>query len=223
MPIDPPRGETDRLIDGLVADLAPVEPRRWQREAALIAIAFIAVSLAAAAMVGVRADMPIAVTEAAFWWKAASLVLVAAIGSTAVVMSLDPAITILPRLRRLATAAALLMPLALAAGALMGGGAGIPALVARLDWHGGIACVRHVAATAVPILALLVLLIRRGAPTDPARTAAAAGFASAGISAAGFVASCPHDDPLYVTLWYGLAVLIVTGAARLLLPRLIRW
>ncbi len=65
--------------------------------------------------------------------------------------------------------------------------------------------------------------MRRGAPTQPTRTAAAAGLAAAGFGAFVFAFHCPHDDPLYVAVWYGGAVLAVTGLARLILPRLTRW
>jgi len=60
-------------------------------------------------------------------------------------------------------------------------------------------------------------------PTLPSRSAGAAGLAAAGIGAWVFAFYCDHDDPLYVAVWYGVAVLGVSGLTRLVLPRLIRW
>lgn len=214
----------DPLIDALVADLAPVRPRRWWREAALLAAAVVVEAVMVAEMFGMRPDMPTAMTEMAFLWKAASLTLVAVIGGAAALLSLDPAVTGSRRIRRLWAALAVLLPVALAAGWLVDAGAsGGDALLRRLDWREGLGCVRHVVATAVPMLLVLAVVIRRGAPTRPDRTAAAAGLAASGLGALGFVLSCPHDDPLYVAVWYGLAVAAITGASRLLLPRLVRW
>lgn len=214
----------DPLIDRLVADLAPVQPRRWWREAVLLGLAVGLEGIMAAEMFGMRPDMPDAMMAPAFLWKAGSLALVAVLGGAAALLSLDPAVTRGRQIRRLWTGLAVLLPLALAAGWLLdAGAAGWAALAARLDWHEGVACVRHVVVTAVPMLLVLTVLIRRGAPTQPERTAAAAGIAAAGLGAVGFVFSCPHDDPLYVAVWYGLAVLMITGLSRLLLPRLIRW
>ncbi len=214
----------DPLIDSLVADLAPVQPRQWRREAALVVGAVIFEAMAVAGVFGMRPDMPEAMATPAFWWKGVCLALVAGLGAAAVLISLDPAVTILPRLRRLSRIFAMLLPLALAAGWLIDAGdGGVDALVARLDWRDGIGCVRHVLVTAIPMLVLLVVLIRRGAPTRPALTASVAGLAAAGLGAFGFALSCPHDDPLYVAVWYGAAVAIMVALARLGLPRLIRW
>jgi hypothetical protein len=65
--------------------------------------------------------------------------------------------------------------------------------------------------------------MRRGAPTDHAGTAFAAGLASATWGAFVFVFACPFDDPLYVAVWYSLSCGAVTLFARLTLPRLTRW
>lgn len=222
MPTDMSR--SDPLIDSLVADLAPVRPRRWRREAAVVVGAVTLEAFAVAGMLGMRPDMPAAMTTPAFWWKSLCLALVAGLGAATVLISLDPAVTIVPRLRRVLTALALLLPVALAAGWLVdAGSAGTAALVARLDWREGLGCVWHVIATAVPMLVLLAWVIRRGAPTRPALTATMAGLAAAGLGAFSFAFSCPHDDPLYVAVWYGAAAAIMVAVARIGLPRLIRW
>jgi hypothetical protein len=112
----------------------------------------------------------------------------------------------------------------LAAGWLLdAGAAGRAALIARLDWREGVDCLWNVGLLSLPLVTALALLMRRGAPTQPGRTALAAGLAAAGFGAFVFAFHCPHDDPLYVAVWYGGAVALVSGLARLLLPRLARW
>jgi hypothetical protein len=60
-----------------------------------------------------------------------------------------------------------------------------------------------------PLLALLVAL-RYGAPSDPGLAGTLAGLASGGIGAAIFVIHCPNDSPLFVIIWYSLAIGLVT-------------
>jgi hypothetical protein len=216
------RRRSDLLIDELVADLAPVRPRRWHRGATLILLAVAAEALVTSGLLGMRPDMPEAMLTLNFWWKAGGLALLAGLGSMIMLLSLNPAVGTLPRLRW--AAVFVLLPLALASGWLLDAGSGgMAALAARLNWREGLHCATHVVAMAVPLLLLLAVLIRRGAPTRPERTARAAGLAAAGLGAVGFVLTCPYDDPLYVAVWYGAAVAVVTLAAQLLLPRLIRW
>ena len=52
---------------------------------------------------------------------------------------------------------------------------------------------------------------------------AGAGVAAAGWGAFVFAWSCPHADPLYVIVWYGLAVTLGAALGRWLLPRALRW
>ena len=67
------------------------------------------------------------------------------------------------------------------------------------------------------------VLIRRGAPTDRAGTALAAGLSSAAWGAFVFVSACPSDDPLYIAVWYTLGCSIVTILGRTIRIRLSRW
>lgn len=214
----------DPLIDALVADLHPVQPRRWTREVALIAGLVLAEMLIYAALRGLRPDMPQAMHSPMFWWKALSMGSVASLAMAAVLLSLDPAITRSSRLTLLWRGLALVAPLALASGWLIDAGAsGAALLIARLDWRDGLDCLANVLLLSLLPLLVLALFLRRGASTRPERSALAAGLAAAGLGAFVFAFHCNHDDPLYVAVWYGGAVLGIAGLARLLLPRLLRW
>ncbi len=226
MPIEmiPHDSPSDRLIDALVADLHPVRPRRWTREAALLIGLVVFEAAGFIAWVGMRPDMPEAVMTMAFWWKAVSLSGFAALSVTAALVSLDPAVTTTRRLAGLRTALALLVPVALALGWLIDAGdAGTATLLARLDWRDGVDCLWRIALLALPLVGVLGLIARRGASTRPAATATAAGLAAAGIGAFVFAFHCPHNDPLYIAVWYGGAVAMIAGLARAVLPGLMRW
>ncbi len=220
MSIDTPNA----FLDGLAADLGAVKPRQPGREAMLIAVLIVAELVLFSVLHDLRPDMPAAMETPAFWWKSASFAIIAALAAAAMLVSLDPATTTARQLSGLWRALAVAAPLALATGWLIDAGAsGRNALLARLEFREGLDCLANIGLLSLPLVLAFGLLMRRGAPTQPARTAAAAGLAAAGFGAFVFAFHCPHDDPLYVAMWYGGGVLAVAGLARLVLPRLTRW
>ena len=74
-------------------------------------------------------------------------------------------------------------------------------------------------ATAVP----MVLALRRGAPTSPARAGWLTGIAAGGLGAFAYNLHCPFNNVVYIGLWYTLAVASCAVIGRLVVPRLIRW
>jgi hypothetical protein len=60
-----------------------------------------------------------------------------------------------------------------------------------------------------PLLAFLAAL-RFGAPSKPGLAGALAGLVSGGIAAALFIIHCPNDSPLFIIVWYSLAIGLVT-------------
>ncbi len=72
-------------------------------------------------------------------------------------------------------------------------------------------------------LALMLWALRRGAPAHPARAGAIAGLVSGGIGAAFYAAHCFDDSPLFVMVWYTLAICVVAGLGALLGSRFLRW
>ncbi|UAJ10272.1 NrsF family protein [Glacieibacterium megasporae] len=210
----------DPLIDRLTADLQPVRRRLARRDAAILLV-LIVVEVAVYVWIrGMRADMPLAMGRMAFWWKAASLCILAAIGAATALAAFDPTRSPRRGLRGFAVAAAVAIAIGWGIDAASHGSA---ELIARLDWREGLRCVFAVVVLSLPALLALGILMRRGAPTDPGGTASAVGLTAAAWGGAVFVVACPHDDPLYVALWFSVAIAIVAWAARLILPRLTRW
>ncbi len=167
-----------------------------------------------------RPDMPMAMRLPSFWWKLASLGLIAVVSGTVAIVSLDP----VRSPRRGLRSVLILIVLSIAVGWLLDASRyGFAALLARLDWRDGLQCLCKMVALSVPAIAALGLLMRRGAPTDRGGTALAAGFAAAAWGAFVFVFACPFDDPFYVVVWYSLGCGTVTLFARFALPRLTRW
>ena len=211
---------SERLIETLAAGLTPVRPRRLSRDALLLG-AIGLVELALLLMLGgARRDLATVMMQPFFWWKLGSMGVLAAIGLAAALRSFDPTRSPRPGLRRAAVA----IGAALAVGWLLDAThrSALP-LVARMRWHDGLHCMSVMAILSLPMLAGLALLIRRSAPTDRTGTVLAAGLAAAAWGAFVFSFACPHDDPLYIAVWYLAGCSLVVLAARWLLMPMARW
>jgi hypothetical protein len=211
---------TDPLIDRLANELKPVRRRTgWSDALALLVLC--AIELGLFLVMGMaRSDMPMAMHLPSFWWKLAALGLIGLVSGTVAIMSLDPVRSPRRGLRWIVA----LIALCLASGWLLDASRdGVSTLMDRLDWRNGLQCVYEMAVLSAPAVIGLGLLMRRGAPTDHAGTALAAGLAGAAWGAFVFVFACSFDDPLYVAVWYSLGCGAVTLFARFTLPRLTRW
>jgi hypothetical protein len=211
---------TDPLIDRLTSELKPVRRRTPWRDA-LALVVLCGVELGLFLVMGMmRFDMPMAMHLPSFWWKLGSLGLIGLVSGTVAILSLDPVRSPRRGLRWIAA----LIALCLASGWLLDASRdGFSTLISRLDWVDGLQCLFAMVILSVPAIIGLGLLMRRGAPTDRAGTALAAGLTAAAWGAFVFVFACPFDDPLYVAVWYSIGCGVVTLFARFTLPRLTRW
>lgn len=209
-----------QLVDRLVSDLKPVRRRSMGRDAAILGLLCATELVLFLGLGAMRPDMPMAMRLPSFWWKLVSLAVIALVSGVVAVLSLDPVRSPRRGLRFVAG----IVALCLAAGWFVDASrGGLPTLAARLNWHDGLQCVAKMVALSVPAVVGLGLLMRRGAPTDAGGTALAAGVAAAAWGAFVFVFACPYDDPLYIAVWYAAGCGLVTGFARLVLPRLTHW
>jgi hypothetical protein len=211
---------TDPLIDRLSSELKPVRRRTALRDAmALVVLGAVELGLFLALGL-MRPDMPLAMHLPSFWWKLASLGLIALVSGTVAIVSFDPVRSPRRGLRWIVA----LIAVCLAIGWILDASRdGFSALLSRLDWPNGLQCLEKIMVLSVPAVIGLGLLMRRGAPTDRGGTALAAGLAAAAWGAFVFVFACPFDDPFYVAVWYSLGCGAVTLFARFALPPLTRW
>ncbi len=97
------------------------------------------------------------------------------------------------------------------------------------EWGAGIMgqtaaiCVPAIFLTALLPLAAILLSLRYGASTAPARSGFLAGLGSGGIATALYALHCTEDNPLFFVTWYGLAILLVAGLGAAVGSRLLRW
>ncbi len=86
-----------------------------------------------------------------------------------------------------------------------------------------IACLVYVPLLSGLPLALMIIALRRGAPSQPAAAGAVAGVVAAGIAATFYATHCINDSPLFLAVWYMIATAIVAGIGAILGARLLRW
>ena len=112
---------------------------------------------------------------------------------------------------------------------LLAGVAAELAAVPREDWmmrmvgRNSTFCLRVIPLLAVGPLGCFLLVLRRGAPSNPGRAGALAGLAAGGVAATFYAAHCPDDSPLFIAVWYAIAIMVVTMAGYLCGRRLLRW
>jgi hypothetical protein len=205
----------DTLIRNLSADLAPVTRRSVPREAAVLA----AIGVAQAGLVlsagATRPDMGQVILAPFMLWKIGSLAVLAGVACTVAIRSLAP-----PAMPRRAVMAVLaLAVLAILGGTFVtsAGDSGRP-LLDRLSPAHGMLCATAITVLALPIMAALAVLMRRGAPVRPKQSALACGLAAATSGALIFTLCCPMNDPLYIAFWYSVGIATVALGARWLLP-----
>jgi hypothetical protein len=66
-------------------------------------------------------------------------------------------------------------------------------------------------------------LMRRYAPTDLRRCAGCIGWTAAAVGALGYSIHCPLDSPTFITVAYGLPMVMLWAAGRFILPRHLNW
>ena len=210
---------SDSLILDLSANLAPVRRRGMLREAGLV-LALGATELALFLGLGMmRPDMDHMAASPYLMWRLGSLAVLAGIACTVAIWSFSP--TAQPR-------KGLMLACTLAVVAMISGmvvaptGASSHTVLERLDPARGLICAGSIFVLSLPVVAMLGVLMRRAAPTQPKLSAIASGIAAGTVGALVFAFCCPFNDPLYVVVWYSVGCAAVAGMARWRLPRRFR-
>jgi len=202
--------KTDDLIGALAADAASRgAPVSWTLALAGV-LGFGVIAALFTALLGARPDIGASMTEWRFLVKLGTpLVLAVAAARLAHVLVLPG------RDARLAALGLVIAPLVVAVAVAMEFAA-LPASAWRMaaEGYNAIVCVMVVPLLSLPLLAGLLLALRRGAAAAPERAGAAAGLAAGGAAAFLYAMYCPNDSPFYLAIWYMIAIAIValTGA-----------
>lgn len=80
----------------------------------------------------------------------------------------------------------------------------------------------------IPVLSLAPLagflfVLKNGAPENPGLAGASAGLAAGAIAAELYAFHCPDDSPLFLAVWYSIAVLLVTTVGYFAGRRWLSW
>jgi hypothetical protein len=211
--------KTGDLIEALAAD-SGVRPVRLDvafRAAATIAV--ITAGVAFMLFLGPREDAAASLATVRFPFKFAVTITLALAAAAAAL-----------RLSRPGAPMGYARAALLAAPVLLAGGIALELMVVphelwapRLIGRNWAFCLAYVPALSAGPLALLLLALRRGAPSSPALAGAAAGLLAGAIGATFYAAHCIDDSPLFVATWYTLGIGIVTAAGALIGSHLLRW
>jgi hypothetical protein len=208
------------LLDRLAADAAPVPRGRMNLLLALTLLG--GVIIAAIVMVpwlGLRPDLAEAPASLIFWWKFAYTVLFASVGFVAAARLSRPG----GSMRVPAILAVLLVAFAGTLGIiqlLM-----MPPEMARQLTTGNTAllCPIYIAILAVPIYAVLVLIMRRFAPTNLTLAGFAAGLLAGGAASWVYSFHCDENGLPFLAIWYTTGILIAAIGGAIIGRRLLRW
>lgn len=210
---------TPAFLDCLVADLRPVRPL----SARLPAIGIIGLALvgfaAVAALLGVRADILAGRPDPIVLLRGGLLLMLGTIATASALALARPQVGRHDRIWVGATAMAAVVPAAALVFALLD-----PAAAARaVWWSSAITCLLVSLTAATGFGAVIVAHLRRGAPVQSARAGWVTGVAAGSLGVLVYSIHCPANHLAYIGLWYALAIALSAAAARLVVPRLIRW
>lgn len=210
--------KTDELIKLLVQDT----PVRLSLDHALMHAAIAAILIAAIAfftVIGLRADFGTAIETGRFLFKFVITGCLTLAGGMVMFRIGKPGVPV-----QLA-AFGLLVPASLMIAATIFELLVMPpeTWVTRMIGHNSRLCLTIIPSLSVGPLACFLYALRYAAPTRPAVAGAIAGFVAAGIAATFYAANCDDDSPLFVMLWYPIAIFMVAGTGALLGHKMLRW
>jgi hypothetical protein len=211
--------KTDELIRAIAQDASARRPSLAGRVAAALGLGGAVAAGLFLLGLGVRPDIGFALETWRFVFKMALALTFAVLAWGAALRLARPETSPVK-----AFAGLFLVPLALALGV-----ASELLTVPPAEWQArAVGTNARVCLVAIPLLsvALLVALLaalRAGAPRSPAASGAAAGLLAGAVAASLYATHCTDDSPLFVALWYTVALVPVVLAATVAGHRVLRW
>lgn len=93
----------------------------------------------------------------------------------------------------------------------------------RLIGTSNVHCLTLITMLGLGPLSIFLLALRHGAPSSPGIAGAVAGLLAGGIAATIYVVHCVDNSPLFVAVWYTLAILGLAVVGAACASRLARW
>lgn len=217
MPRPGERGRTDELVARLAREVKAPPSRRLPFGMAVAGGAALAAAGAFAVVwgvIGARADLAEAWLMPAFLFKIISMALLA---GGALLLLRRSGIPGMANRDFLVLAPAALV---LAAGALFDR-SGFP-FFGRNDLS-IVRCMAFIVFAALPGLAVLLFILRKGVPTDLVGAGAVAGLAAGSLGALAYALACINDGFAFVAIWYPAAIATTTLLGAALGPRVLAW
>lgn len=84
-------------------------------------------------------------------------------------------------------------------------------------------CVLLILTTSLMPLAILIGVLRMGAPTRPALAGAIVGMLSGALGATAYSLACRNDGGLFVAVWYPLGILVMAALGAIIARRALAW
>jgi len=210
---------TSDLIEILAHDVPPTAPGAVNRKLLTALVAGGLVTFAVVALWLRCQPLLAAAQQPWFWMKAAYTGLLTVAAAVTVRRLSVPGSRI--GAAPLAAALVILVMLALGVGQILSAPqAGRLALWLGHTWK---VCSPLILLLAMPIYACLIAAVRTLAPTRPALTGAAAGFAAGALAATLYGLHCPEQAAAFVATWYTLGIGAATALGAIAGGRLLRW
>jgi hypothetical protein len=210
--------KTEQLISQLARDIHPVPPGALVRRLLLAASVGSMVTLACVAVLyGFRHDLAAAALGTAFWIKAGFTV--ASIGFLLVERAGRPAAHLNARLLLVAVPFAFVIAIGWIELAHTPPSERLSAWLGQ-TWR---SCPFSIAFLALPPLVLVLLALRKLAPTHLKIAGFAAGILSGGLAATAYGLHCPERSASFVATWYAAGILLCGVIGAIAGRRVLRW
>ena len=210
--------KTADLIKTLAADTTPPRRPYWQKALVLVVAAGFTLGFLLLGL-GVRQDI---LAELGSWRFLAKFVVTGTLillAWRAIGNNVNPANKSASVVAVFGGAAALLLAFAVAEMALLP-----PAeWTANAVGGNGLHCLKTIPVLAAAPLAALLWVLRDGAPQSPALAGGAAGALAAAFGAFLYAAHCPDDSPLFLAVWYVIAIAVTSAIGAFAGRRVLAW
>ena len=207
-------------LDSLAEELEPVKPLNANGAIGSMVVLTVIGAVFVVSTLGFRDQfLGSTATDPMFLIRSGLLVVLAAASLSAATSMARPAVGTNRSGWRWAAMAALIVPIAAAVAALVSR----TPVAERLHPVNGVECLTYSISIGLVLGAVLTWWLRRGAPTSPERAGTVTGLAAGSLGALAYSMHCPHNDLVYIGLWYTIAIGVTTLAGRLFVPRLVRW